>query len=92
MKTFLSTVTFLLSRAHLTTALLSYLAPRLSAGPVCFPGILTCSEEVAECSLSGGTVRGSQSCHGHVPGAERVSGALGAPFAWCRQEGSCGRM
>lgn len=64
----------------------------LTAHPTFFQGNLTGSQEVAELSSSGGAVRGSQSHHGRVPGAECVSGALDAHFAWCRLGGSCGGM
>lgn len=84
MKTFLSTATFQLSRAHLATSL----PTRLACAADCCPAISSGLEETAKRWSRGG----SQKRHGRVPGAERASGALGAPCAWCRHGGRSGGL
>lgn len=79
MKTFPSTAALQLSRAHLTT---------FSS----IPGPPSADLTRSPVGLNG--TRSVQSRHGWVRGAELELefGALGAPFAQCRNGGSCGGM
>lgn len=61
----------------------------LTDGLICFPAELNRIRRGCRVFIEWWSV---QSHHGHVPGAECVSGALGAPFAWCMHKGSCGGM
>lgn len=61
----------------------------LTADPIPFPVGFNRTRSVCRVFIE---CWSGQSHHGHVPGAECASGALGALFAWCGHGGSCGGM
>lgn len=87
MKTFLSAAAVQLSRAHLTN--LASIPALLTAGLILSPVGLNTIRSGRQVFIEWWS---GQSHHGHVSGAERVSGALGAPFPWCRHGDGCGGM
>lgn len=77
------------SSCYFDSTVLSTAPLLLTDGLICFPAELNRIRRGCRVFIEWWSV---QSHHGHVPGAECVSGALGAPFAWCMHKGSCGGM